>query len=72
MHIECQNRLNNRILNPFFTTKPVGKGTGLGMAISYKINTEKHGGKLECFSPLGKGSEFLIQLPTQQQVCAAV
>ncbi len=64
--------VKNRIFNPFFTTKPVGKGTGMGMAISYQIITEKHGGKLECFSTLGEGSEFIIQLPTQQQVCTAV
>ncbi|MBD2559381.1 sensor histidine kinase [Nostoc linckia FACHB-391] len=59
-------QVKNRIFNPFFTTKPVGKGTGMGMAISYQIITEKHGGKLECFSTLGEGSEFIIQLPTQQ------
>ncbi|MBN3910819.1 MAG: HAMP domain-containing protein [Nostoc sp. NMS1] len=65
-------QVKNRIFNPFFTTKPVGKGTGMGMAISYQIITEKHGGKLECFSTLGKGSEFIIQLPTQHQVYPAV
>ncbi|MEH2374506.1 MAG: HAMP domain-containing sensor histidine kinase [Nostoc sp.] len=64
--------VKNRIFNLFFTTKPVGKGTGMGMAISYQIITEKHGGKLECFSTLGEGSEFVIQLPTQQQVSTAV
>jgi signal transduction histidine kinase len=52
-----------QIFNPFFTTKPVGKGTGMGMSISYQIITEKHGGKLECFSTLGKGTEFVIQIP---------
>ena len=52
-----------QIFNPFFTTKPVGKGTGMGMSISYQIITEKHGGKLECFSPLGQGTEFVIQIP---------
>ncbi|BAY08772.1 sensor histidine kinase [Calothrix sp. NIES-2098] len=58
--------VKQRIFDPFFTTKPVGKGTGLGMTISYQIITEKHGGKLECFSTLGKGSEFLIQIPVHQ------
>jgi signal transduction histidine kinase len=62
----------NRIFDPFFTTKPVGKGTGMGMAISYQIITEKHRGKLECFSTLGKGTEFIIQVPMRQQVCSAV
>lgn len=54
------------IFNPFFTTKPIGKGTGMGMSISYQIITEKHGGKLECHSTLGKGTEFLIQIPVSQ------
>jgi len=54
------------IFNPFFTTKPVGKGTGLGMSISYKIITDKHGGKLECVSTPGKGAEFLIKIPIRR------
>ncbi|MBD2533030.1 response regulator [Nostoc flagelliforme FACHB-838] len=62
--------IKNRIFDPFFTTKPVGKGTGLGMAISYQIITERHGGKLECFSTLGQGSEFIIQIPVKQRVKA--
>jgi signal transduction histidine kinase len=56
----------NRIFDPFFTTKEVGKGTGMGMAISYQIITEKHHGKLECFSNIGQGTEFIIQLPIKQ------
>jgi signal transduction histidine kinase len=54
------------IFNPFFTTKPIGKGTGMGMSISYQIITEKHGGKLKCFSKPGSGSEFVIQIPIRQ------
>ncbi|MBD2166365.1 HAMP domain-containing protein [Calothrix membranacea FACHB-236] len=54
------------IFDPFFTTKPVGKGTGMGMSISYQIITEKHGGKLECFSTPGKGTEILVQIPIRQ------
>ncbi|MBD6617991.1 HAMP domain-containing protein [Komarekiella sp. 'clone 1'] len=64
--------VKNLIFNPFFTTKPVGKGTGMGMAISYQIITEKHGGKLECFSTVGQGTEFIIQVPIRQQVGTAV
>jgi len=60
-------QLKNRIFDPFFTTKPVGKGTGMGMAISYQIITEKHSGKLECFSTVGQGSEFRIQVPIRQK-----
>lgn len=61
--------VRHRIFDPFFTTKAVGKGTGMGMSISYQIVTEKHGGKLDCFSIPGKETEFIIQLPIKQQVC---
>ena len=55
-----------QVLNPFFTTKPVGKGTGMGMSISYQIITEKHGGKLTFTSEAGKGTEFIIDIPVHQ------
>jgi signal transduction histidine kinase len=58
--------VRKHIFDPFFTTKPVGKGTGLGMSVSYAIITQKHGGKLECFSTLGEGTEFLLQIPIRQ------
>jgi signal transduction histidine kinase len=57
--------VRKRIFDPFFTTKPVGKGTGLGLSISYQIIVEKHQGKLECYSELGKGTEFTIHLPVK-------
>jgi signal transduction histidine kinase len=60
--------VRQRIFDPFFTTKPFGKGTGMGMSISYQIITEKHGGKLECYSTPGQGTEFVIQIPLQQKV----
>ncbi|MGB3532381.1 MAG: ATP-binding protein [Microcoleaceae cyanobacterium] len=56
-------KILNKIYDPFFTTKPIGKGTGLGMAISHQIIVEKHGGILKCISETGKGTEFLIQIP---------
>ncbi|MCY7322805.1 MAG: HAMP domain-containing protein [Phormidesmis sp. CAN_BIN36] len=56
-------QVKQQIFNPFFTTKPVGKGTGMGMSISYQIITEKHGGTLECFSTPEQGTEFVIQIP---------
>lgn len=59
--------IKKQVFNPFFTTKPVGKGTGMGMAISYQIITEKHDGKLECLSSPGKGAEFMIQIPILQR-----
>jgi two-component system, NtrC family, sensor kinase len=58
--------VKQRIFDPFFTTKPVGKGTGIGMSISHQIITKKHGGKLECFSTPGQGTEFIIQIPICQ------
>jgi signal transduction histidine kinase len=58
--------VQQRIFDPFFTTKPVGKGTGMGLSISYQIITQKHGGQLKCFSKLGEGSEFVIQIPIHQ------
>ena len=59
--------IRQRIFDPFLTTKPVGKGTGMGMSISYQIVVERHGGKLECVSVPGKGTEFVIQIPSWQQ-----
>ena len=55
--------IQERIFDPFFTTKEVGEGTGMGLAISYQVIVEKHGGQLECISVLGKGTEFVIMLP---------
>ncbi|OJJ25287.1 serine/threonine protein kinase [Roseofilum reptotaenium AO1-A] len=46
-----------------FTTKEVGKGTGLGMAIAKSIIVETHGGQIACQSELGKGTEFIISVP---------
>ena len=63
--------LRQRIFEPFFTTKPVGKGTGMGMSISYQIVAEKHGGKLECSSTLGEGTEFSIKIPVRQKIDGA-
>ena len=60
--------IRQRIFDPFFTTKPVGKGTGMGMSISYQIVTEKHGGKLECISTLGEGTEFAIRIPVRHKI----
>ncbi|WP_414562160.1 MULTISPECIES: sensor histidine kinase [unclassified Anabaena] len=59
------DQVKQRIFDPFFTTKPVNQGTGFGLSISYQIITDKHNGKLECFSTPGAGAEFVIQIPIQ-------
>ncbi len=60
--------VRSQLFDPFFTTKPVGKGTGLGLSISHQIVTERHGGKINCYSKLGQGSEFVVQIPVRQRI----
>jgi two-component system, NtrC family, sensor kinase len=55
--------IRQRIFEPFFTTKPVGKGTGMGLAISYQVIVDRHGGRFECHSQPGQGTEFVIEIP---------
>lgn len=52
-----------KIFQPFFTTKPTGQGTGLGLSLSYDI-MKAHGGELNVHSNPGQGSEFIITIPT--------
>ena len=52
-----------KIFQPFFTTKPTGQGTGLGLSLSYDI-VKAHGGELKVETKEGEGTEFIIQLPT--------
>ncbi|OAB55704.1 hypothetical protein AY600_19835 [Phormidium willei BDU 130791] len=58
----------DKIFNPFFTTKPVGTGTGMGLPTSYQIITQSHQGKLDCASTLGHGTKFIIELPLNVQL----
>ncbi|MEH2370341.1 sensor histidine kinase [Nostoc sp.] len=55
--------VQQKMFDHLFTTKPVGKGTGLGLSIAYRIIVQKHKGTLEVNSVLGKGSEFIINIP---------
>jgi signal transduction histidine kinase len=55
--------IREKIFQPFFTTKPTGEGTGLGLSMSYDIITKGHGGKMEVVSKEGEGSSFILQIP---------
>ena len=55
--------IKEKIFQPFFTTKPTGQGTGLGLSMAYDI-VKAHGGELMVQSTEGEGSEFIIQLPS--------
>jgi signal transduction histidine kinase len=55
--------IRDRVYDPFFTTKGVGKGTGQGLAIARSIVVEKHGGTLRFESEAGVGTTFFITLP---------
>ena len=52
-----------KIFQPFFTTKPTGQGTGLGLSMSYDIITKGHGGEISLETKEGEGTTFIIQLP---------
>ena len=62
---DIPDEICNRLFDPFFTTKAVGKGTGMGLSISYQIVTETHKGYLDCQSSPGQGAEFIIKLPVR-------
>ncbi len=55
-------KILDKIFQPFFTTKPTGQGTGLGLSLSYDI-VKAHGGELKVETKEGEGAEFIIQLP---------
>jgi signal transduction histidine kinase len=55
-------KIVDKIFQPFFTTKPTGQGTGLGLSLSYDI-VKAHGGEIKVVTEEGEGAEFIIQLP---------
>jgi signal transduction histidine kinase len=55
--------VKDKIFQPFFTTKPTGQGTGLGLSMSYDIITKGHGGEINVETKEGHGTEFIIKLP---------
>ena len=59
--------VKEKIFNPFFTTKPSGEGTGLGLSMSHDIIVKQHGGSIEVETELGLFTEFKIVLPRTSQ-----
>ena len=57
------DKIKDKLFQPFFTTKPTGEGTGLGLSLSYDIVTKVHGGEIKFESEEGKYTEFIITIP---------
>jgi signal transduction histidine kinase len=57
------NAIRDKIMQPFFTTKPTGEGTGLGLSLSYDIVVKGHGGTINVETEEGNGATFIISLP---------
>ena len=55
--------VKEKLFNPFFTTKPAGEGTGLGLSMSHDIVVKQHGGTIEVKTEPGVFTEFIITLP---------
>ena len=55
--------IQEKIFNPFFTTKPAGEGTGLGLSLSHDIVVKQHGGTIDVVTESGSFTEFIITLP---------
>jgi signal transduction histidine kinase len=55
--------IRQKIYDPFFTTKEVGRGSGQGLAIARSIIVDGHGGQIECESKVGEGTTFYVRLP---------
>ncbi len=60
------NSTLKRVFEPFYTTKPTGVGTGLGLSASYFIITENHRGEMSVASTPNKGTTFTIKLPLER------
>jgi signal transduction histidine kinase len=61
--IGIPDAVKEKIMQPFFTTKPTGEGTGLGLSLTYDMVVKGHGGSIQVKSKEGEGSEFIVSLP---------
>ena len=64
------DNIKEKIMQPFFTTKPTGEGTGLGLSLSYDIMVKGHGGKIDVDSEEGEYTEFAVWLPLNKATIA--
>jgi signal transduction histidine kinase len=58
--------IQNRIYEPFFTTKEVGKGTGQGLSFAHSVVVKKHQGKIRFETEAGRGTTFFLELPIRK------
>ena len=62
--------VREKMFNPFFTTKPTGEGTGLGLSMTHDIVVKQHGGRIDVETKLGEFTEFIITLPRDNRAAA--
>jgi signal transduction histidine kinase len=62
--------VREKMFNPFFTTKPTGEGTGLGLSMTHDIVVKQHGGRIDVETKLGEFTEFIITLPREDRTAA--
>ena len=60
--------VKDKMFNPFFTTKPAGEGTGLGLSMTHDIIVKQHGGRIDVATEQGQFTEFTIVLPRKSSV----
>jgi len=60
--------VQQKMFNPFFTTKPAGEGTGLGLSMTHDIIVKQHGGRIDVATEPGRFTEFIIVLPRKSIV----
>jgi two-component system, NtrC family, sensor kinase len=62
--------VKEKMFNPFFTTKPTGEGTGLGLSMTYDIIVKQHGGRIDVETRLGEFTEFIVTLPRDNRTAS--